>query len=339
MMQTPGKTPVVEAIGLKKQFFQGGSWIKRQKEGTLAVDDVSLAIYPGETVGLVGESGSGKSTFGKCLLRIFQPTEGKVIFNGTDITHLPSSQLRPILPQMQLVFQNPYSSLNPRMRIKNIIAEPLQVQRMGSRREIEAKVKDLVTLVGLSVEHLYRLPHELSGGQRQRVAIARALAMDPKFLVLDEPTSALDVSVQAQIINLVIELQQKFGFSYLFISHNLAVIRHVCDRVFLMYRGRVVESGPKHGIFESPCHPYTKVLLSANPEFGSKKPDIDDADKEGTGIQLKSSGCSFADRCSAYLGEPCDTAKPALVEVAEGHFVACHQFTPKGLTMSELASK
>lgn len=237
MTKTPDKNPIVEAIDLKKQFYKSSGWVSRRKRGALAVDGVNLSIFPGETVGLVGESGSGKSTLGKCLLRIMEPTEGRVVFNGLDITHLSPNQLRPILPQMQLVFQNPYSSLDPRMRVKNIIAEPLNVQRMGSRGDIEIKVRELISLVGLSEDHFFRLPHELSGGQRQRVAIARALAMDPKFLVLDEPTSALDVSVQAQIINLVIDLQQKFVFSYLFISHNLAIIRHACDRVFLMYRG------------------------------------------------------------------------------------------------------
>lgn len=323
------ENPIVEAIDLKKQFFRGGSWLGRPKKGALAVDGVNLAIFPGETVGLVGESGSGKSTLGKCLLRIFQPTEGKVMFDGVDITHLPPKQMRPLLPQMQLVFQNPYSSLNPRMRIKNIIAEPMNVQQMGSQREIERRVKELISLVGLSEDHYFRLPHELSGGQRQRVAIARALAMDPKFLVLDEPTSALDVSVQAQIINLVIDLQQEFQFSYLFISHNLAVIRHACDRVFLMYRGTIVESGPTHVIFDQPSHPYTQVLLAAHPEFGVRKTDDDGIpDKEGSGLPQNSLGCCFADRCYAHLGEQCDQVKPKLIEVDAGHFVACHKVNP-----------
>ena len=322
------ENPIVDAIDLKKQFYRGGSWLGRPKEGALAVDGVNLAIFPGETVGLVGESGSGKSTLGKCLLRIFQPTEGKVMFDGVDITHLPPTQLRLLLPQMQLVFQNPYSSLNPRMRIKNIIAEPMNVQRMGSHRDIERRVKELISLVGLSEDHYFRLPHELSGGQRQRVAIARALAMDPKFLVLDEPTSALDVSVQAQIINLVIDLQQEFQFSYLFISHNLAVIRHACDRVFLMYRGRIVESGPKQVIFDQPSHPYTQVLLAAHPEFGVRKTDDGFPDKEGAGLPQNSEGCCFADRCYAHLGEQCDRVKPMLIEVDTDHFVACHKVNP-----------
>jgi oligopeptide/dipeptide ABC transporter ATP-binding protein len=329
MTNLPEKKPIVEAINLKKQFFKSGSWLGRAKKGALAVDGVNLAVYPGESVGLVGESGSGKSTLGKCLLRIFQPTEGKVIFNGMDITHLSSNQLRPILPQMQLVFQNPYSSLNPRMRVKNIIAEPLNIQHMGNRRDIEARVKELLSLVGLSEDHFFRLPHELSGGQRQRIAIARALAMDPKFLVLDEPTSALDVSVQAQIINLVIDLQQKFLFSYLFISHNLAIIRHTCDRVFLMYRGIIVESGPKHVIFNQPSHPYTQVLLAANPEFGIQKTEIVEyQDKEVLDLARNNQGCCFADRCFAYLGEQCDLVNPKLLEVEPGHFVACHKVNP-----------
>lgn len=329
MTKILGKNPIVEAIDLKKQFFKSGNWVGRQKMGALAVDGVSLEIYPGETIGLVGESGSGKSTFGKCLLRILQPTAGKVIFDGADITQMKPNQLRPILPQMQLVFQNPYSSLNPRMRIKNIIAEPLNVQRMGNRHAIEHRVKELISLVGLSEDHYYRLPHELSGGQRQRVAIARALAMDPKFLVLDEPTSALDVSVQAQIINLVTDLQQKFLFSYLFISHNLAVIRHACDRVFLMYRGVIVESGPKQVIFNRPAHPYTQLLLAAHPEFGAQKSDGEGyQDKEILGGSPSRRGCPFADRCYAHLGEPCDLVRPILLEVEANHFVACHKVNP-----------
>ena len=329
MTKTPDKNPIVEAIDLKKQFYKSSGWVSRRKRGALAVDGVNLSIFPGETVGLVGESGSGKSTLGKCLLRIMEPTEGRVVFNGLDITHLSPNQLRPILPQMQLVFQNPYSSLDPRMRVKNIIAEPLNVQRMGSRGDIEIKVRELISLVGLSEDHFFRLPHELSGGQRQRVAIARALAMDPKFLVLDEPTSALDVSVQAQIINLVIDLQQKFVFSYLFISHNLAIIRHACDRVFLMYRGIIVESGPKHVIFDQPRHPYTQVLLAAHPEFGAQKSGPKEfEDKEILSTSQNMQGCCFADRCFAHLGENCDREKPALLEVETGHFVACHMVNP-----------
>lgn len=323
-----GTSPIIQAIDLKKQFYQGGSWISRQKQGTLAVDGVNLSIFPGETIGLVGESGSGKSTLGKCLLRIFQPTEGRVIFDGQDITHLPPRELRPILPRMQLVFQNPYSSLDPRMRVKGIIAEPLRVQKMGSRVEIDRKVRELIALVGLSEDHYFRLPHELSGGQRQRVAIARALAMDPSFLVLDEPTSSLDVSVQAQIINLVIDLQQKFQFSYLFISHNLAVIRHACDRVFLMYRGVVVESGSKKVIFDQAAHPYTQVLLAAHPEFGVRKTEEQYEDKEVLASAQNKTGCPFADRCFTRLGEQCDTLKPELLEVDPGHFVACHKVNP-----------
>jgi oligopeptide/dipeptide ABC transporter ATP-binding protein len=328
MTSNPGSIPLIEAVNLEKQFFRAGSWLGGPKKGTLAVDRVNLAIHPGETVGLVGESGSGKSTLGKCLLRIMQPSGGQVIFNALNITHLTPSQLRPILPQMQMVFQNPYNSLDPRMRVKSLVAEPLNIQRMGSRRDIEVKVRELLSLVGLSDEHSYRLPHEMSGGQRQRIAIARALAMDPKFLVLDEPTSALDVSVQAQIINLVIDLQQKFHFSYLFISHNLAVIRHVCDRVYLMYRGSVVESGPKHRVFEQPGHPYTQVLLAANPEFGAQKTNQEIInDREILRFSPGGKGCPFADRCFAHLGEQCDQVKPELLEVEADHFIACHKFS------------
>lgn len=317
--------PLAEAIALKKHFPMRGGPLGRAKGSIKAVDGVSLAVRSGESLGLVGESGSGKSTFGKCLLRIVEPTGGRIMFDGEEITHLPLRLLRPMRPQMQMVFQNPYSSLDPRMRVKAIVAEPLLIHRRGRGREIDDRVGELLSLVGLQRDIAYRLPHELSGGQRQRVAIARALALNPRFLILDEPTSALDVSVQAQVLNLVIDLQESLGFCYLFISHDLAVIRHVCDRVALMYLGAVVESGSREDVFRRPLHPYTKALLSANPE-----PDPhyrgEEIVLEGdiARAAVKQGTCRFAPRCFALESGRCRGEEPILREVEKGHYVACH---------------
>lgn len=255
--------PLVETKDLKKHFSPRRSLFGPRGEPVKAVDGVSLHIWPGEAVGLVGETGSGKSTFGRCLLRIYEPTAGQIIFEGTDITHLSHKEMGPLRTQMQMVFQNPYSSLNPRMRIKSIVAEPLRLHRKEFGPATDERVKELLSLVALDWDFAYRLPNELSGGQRQRVAIARALALNPKFLVLDEPTSALDVSVQAQALNLLVELQDSLGLAYLFISHNLGVIRYICDRVAIMYRGRIVETGRTQEIFGEAHHPYTQSLLSS----------------------------------------------------------------------------
>ena len=327
MFEDTSKQSLVETIGLKKYFgLKAGLFGRQRQAQTLkAVDGVSLAIWRGESVGLVGESGSGKSTFGKCLLRILEATGGKILFDGEEITHLSTAKMRPLRPQMQMVFQNPSSSLDPRMRVKDIVAEPLLLHKKGRGRAIDERVKELLSVVGLGWDLAYRLPHEPSGGQRQRIALARALALNPKFLVLDEPTSALDVSVQAQVLNLVYELQERFGFSYLFISHDLAVIQHICDRVALMYLGAIVESGSRKDVFERPLHPYTKALLSANPE-----PDPDQAMKEIllegdiSSAAVKEGTCRFAPRCFARRSDCSVEEEPVLKEVEQGHFVACH---------------
>jgi ABC-type oligopeptide transport system ATPase subunit len=256
--------PLVEVSHLVKHFVRDGGLFK---SGTLvrAVDDVSFAIEAGETFGLVGESGSGKTTTGRCVLRLVEPTSGSVRFRGEDVLGFSRSTLREARRHMQIVFQDPYSSLNPRMRAKQIVEEPLIIHRLGDRAARDQRVRQLFDLVGLDAAHLDRFPHEFSGGQRQRIGLARALALNPSFLVLDEPVSALDVSVQAQVVNLLMDLQQQLTLTYLFIAHDLRLVQHICPRVAVMYLGRIVEMGPTSSLFASPQHPYTQALLSAIP--------------------------------------------------------------------------
>jgi ABC-type oligopeptide transport system ATPase subunit len=256
--------PLVEVSHLVKRFTRGGGFLRR---GTTvaAVDDVSFNIEEGETFGLVGESGSGKTTTGRCLLRLIEPTSGTVRFAGRDVFALSRRELRRARREMQIVFQDPYSSLNPRMRARQIVEEPLVIHRLGGRAERRDRVAQLFGLVGLDPAHLERFPHEFSGGQRQRIGLARALALNPSFLVLDEPVSALDVSVQAQVVNLLMDLQQQLKLTYLFIAHDLRLVEHICTRVAVMYLGRLVEVGPTPALFAAPQHPYTRALLSAIP--------------------------------------------------------------------------
>jgi ABC-type oligopeptide transport system ATPase subunit len=256
--------PLVEVVHLVKHFVRGGGWLRR---GTLvkAVDDVGFAIAEGETFGLVGESGSGKTTTGRCLLRLIEPTSGVVRFRGENIRSYPRERLRQARREMQIVFQDPYSSLDPRMRARQIVEEPLIIHGLGNRAARRDRVAELFTLVGLDHAHLGRYPHEFSGGQRQRIGLARALALNPSFLVLDEPVSALDVSIQAQVVNLLLDLQQRLTLTYLFIAHDLRLVEHICDRVAVMYLGRIVEMGPTASLFAAPRHPYTQALLSAMP--------------------------------------------------------------------------
>jgi ABC-type oligopeptide transport system ATPase subunit len=249
---------------LVKEFGRGGGILRR---GTVvrAVDDVSFSIDEGETFGLVGESGSGKTTTGRCILRLIEPTSGAVRFKGDDVLQFSRTRLRQARREMQIVFQDPYSSLNPRMRVGAIVEEPLIIHRIGGRAERKARVEELFQLVGLDPAQLTRYPHQFSGGQRQRIGLARALALNPSLVIADEPVSALDVSVQAQVINLLMDLQQRLKLTYLFIAHDLRLVRHICRRVAVMYRGRIVEMGPTERLFEAPAHPYTRALLSAIP--------------------------------------------------------------------------
>lgn len=310
---------------LRKYFPLRGGPLNRQVGEIKAVDDVSMSIPVGTSYGLVGESGSGKTTFGKVVLRLIEPTSGQIVFDGQDIVHLTGQELQEQRVQMQMVFQNPYSSLDSRKTVKSIVGEPLVIYKRARGKELDDRVRSLIETVGLRSEHLYRFPHEFSGGQRQRIGIARALALEPKLLILDEPTSALDVSVQSQILNLLLELQQRLGLTYLFISHDLGVIRYVCDRVGVMYLGRIVEESPTRELFEHPEHPYTQGLLSAIPD--------PDPERRFEPVEIKGelralppgyAGCRFAPRCP-FVMEKCREIDPAFKEAA-GHGIACHLF-------------
>jgi oligopeptide/dipeptide ABC transporter ATP-binding protein len=292
-----------------------------------AVDGVSLEVRAGETLGIVGESGCGKSTLGRCLTRLTDVTSGRIELAGRDITSLSRRQLRPVRRDVQMVFQDPYASLNPRRRVGEIVAEPLLVQRYGDRTVVRRRVEELFDVVGLSATHTDRFPHEFSGGQRQRVGIARALAMSPKLLVADEPVSALDVSIQAQVLNLFADLQDELGLTYVFIAHDLGVVKHVSDRIAVMYLGTLVEVCGADALYDAPAHPYTEALLSA-------APDIDDGTEAPRRERIvltgdvpnpvdKPSGCPFSTRCP-YAQDRCRTERPPLAEVAPGRVVACH---------------
>ena len=318
--------PVVRADSLRKSFRGPARGLGQGRAELRAVDGVSLEVMPGETLGLVGESGCGKSTFGRLLLRLQEPTSGRVYFDGQDITELSQTALRPIRREMQIIFQDPYSSLNPRMTVEAAIAEPLRVHRLvSSKTEEKQRVASLLDRVGLRPEHMRRYPHEFSGGQRQRIGIARALAVSPSFIVADEPVSALDVSIQAQIVNLLSDLQEELGLSYLFIAHDLQVVEYVSHRVAVMYLGRVVELATSQQIYESPRHPYTQALLSAAPE-----PDPSSRKKR---IVLEGdvpspldppTGCAFHPRCPIAQKGLCDREAPELRTLDTGHEAACH---------------
>ena len=313
---------LVEVKNLKKYFPLGGV-LGAGGDVVKAVDDVSFTIRQGETFGLVGESGCGKSTTGRCILRLIEPTAGEVRFDGQDLLALGKDELRKLRRDVQIIFQDPYSSLNPRMRVGEIIEEPLVIHKVGSRRERRDRVAELLGLVGLSAEHAKRYPHEFSGGQRQRIGIARALALNPKFIVCDEPVSALDVSVQAQVVNLLQDLQEQLGLTYLFISHGLSVVEHISTRVGIMYLGKLVEVASSEEIFHNPLHPYTRALLSAIPipDPDAKRERLPLGGDIPTAIRPPS-GCRFRTRCP--IAEPqCEEIGPELIEVSPDHFVSC----------------
>ncbi len=318
-------SPLVETVDLRTWFdVQRGMFSKRAT--VKAVDGVSISVAAGETLGLVGESGCGKSTLGRTVLRLIEPTGGDIRFEGRDITRFTPSALRPLRRRMQMIFQDPYASLDPRMRVRDIVGEALDIHGLASSpSEREAKVEALLKRVGLRPDHGPRYPHEFSGGQRQRVGIARALAVEPRFIVADEPISALDVSIQAQIVNLLKDLQEELGLAYLFVAHDLKVVEYVSRRVAVMYLGRVVETAPSGALYGDAKHPYTKALLSAAP--------VPDPEKKRTRIVLQGdvpspmnppSGCAFHPRCPIAQRGLCDAESPKLREMGPGHLVACH---------------
>ncbi|KKO54377.1 ABC transporter ATP-binding protein [Paenibacillus sp. DMB20] len=315
---------LIEVDHLKKYFPITGGIFQRTVGNVKAVDDVSFTINKGESFGLVGESGCGKSTIGRTLLRLLEKTEGKVIFNGQDIHQLPKEKMRALRPRMQIVFQDPFSSLNPRIKVGDAIGEALLDHGMISRKELKQRVIETLEICGLSGYHYDRYPHEFSGGQRQRIGIARALIMNPEFIVADEPVSALDVSIQAQIINLLSDLQKEKQLTYLFISHDLSVVEHLCDRIGVMYLGSMVEMASKEELFRNPLHPYTKALLSAIP--------VPDPTLKRERIVLKGdipspanppSGCKFHTRCP-LASDICKQQAPEYRNMGDNHFVACH---------------
>ncbi len=319
---------LLEVKGVEKHFpVMSGLFFKRQIGAVRAVDDVSFTVARGETLGIVGESGCGKSTLARCILRLLEPTAGSVVFDGQDITKLSRAELRPIRRQMMMIFQDPYASLNARMRVGSIVAEPLEVHGIGTEAEQKRRVQELLELVGLNPEHYNRFPHEFSGGQRQRIGIARALTVNPKLIVCDEPVSALDVSVQAQILNLLADLQKDLGLTYVFIAHDLNVVRHVSDRVMVMYLGKTAEVGPARDLYRSPKHPYTGALLSAvpvpNPVLGRARRQIVLEGDVPNPIDPPS-GCRFHPRCPRALEGRCDVDEPELTRMGTAQDVACH---------------
>ena len=335
---TNAKSPLLEAEHVQLYFpIKQGVLIDRTVGHVHAVDDVSLRLNEGETIGIVGESGCGKSTLARTFVRLLEPTGGAVRYRGRDITHLGRKALDPMRREVQLVFQDPVSSLNPRKRVGQIVGTPLRLHGMSDKKA-DARVRDLLDRVGLNPEHINRFPHEFSGGQRQRIGIARALAVDPKLIVLDEPVSALDVSIQAQVVNLLDDLQDDLGLSYVFIAHDLSVVRHVSDQIAVMYLGKLMEVSPARELYSKPMHPYTEALLEAipipDPEENRRR-ERNVIGGEPPNPITPPSGCRFHTRCP-HATEVCFTVEPPLAEYAGGHLTACHH--PRNVTAAEVSA-
>ena len=333
-----GKAPMLEAEHVQLYFpIKQGVLIDRTIGHVHAVDDVSLRLKHGETLGIVGESGCGKSTLARCFVRLLEPTAGAIRYRGQDITHLSRKALDPVRREMQLVFQDPVSSLNPRKRVGQIVGTPLRLHGMDGGKA-EDRVRDLLERVGLNPEHINRFPHEFSGGQRQRIGIARALAVDPQLIVLDEPVSALDVSIQAQVVNLLDDLQDEMGLSYVFIAHDLSVVRHVSDHIAVMYLGKLMEVSPARELYDKPMHPYTEALLEAipipDPEENRRRVRNVIGGEVPNPINPPS-GCRFHTRCT-YATEVCIAVEPPLAEYPGGHLTACHH--PRNVTAAEASA-
>jgi oligopeptide/dipeptide ABC transporter ATP-binding protein len=338
------QTPLLEIRHVKKYFPIRKGVLQREVARVHAVDDVTFAVREGETLGLVGESGCGKSTLGRTIVRLLEPTDGEIVFRGQPIQDLGARRLRPLRREMQMVFQDPYASLNPRKRVGTIISDPMRIHGLGSRSEQKTRVEELLETVGLSPEHYNRFPHEFSGGQRQRIGIARALALRPKLVIADEPVSALDVSIQSQMLNLLDDLQNEFRLTYIFIAHDLGVVRHVSDRIAVMYLGKLVELSPAQELYSRPIMPYTEALLSAvpipDPDLARKRERIVLEGDVPSPINPPS-GCRFHPRCR-YATEVCHEIEPPLVDYGNGHLAACHhplnvdQATLAELSASEL---
>lgn len=328
---------LLEVEGVKKWFsLEKENLFGGERQYVKAVDDISFSINRGETLGLVGESGCGKSTAGRTILRLIEATEGKVVLDGVNLYDLKAKELKKMRKDMQIVFQDPYASLNPRMKVKDILEEPIKIHTNLSKKEREAKIQQVIRDVGLNAMYLERYPHEFSGGQRQRIGIARALVVEPKLIIMDEPVSALDVSIQAQVLNLIQDLQEKYNLTYLFITHNLSVVKHISDRVAVMYLGRIVEISDKGSFFANPLHPYSKALISAIPEtsLANRRERIILKGDIPSPVNPPA-GCRFHTRCP-FAMESCMTVEPALQEVEAGHFVACHLYEAGGESVGKL---
>lgn len=326
LAQAVADNEILRVENLSKEYPVRGGVFGRVTETIKAVNHVSFHVKKGETFSIVGESGCGKSTTGMCVLRLVEPTGGKILFNQVDVLRLNKSQMSKLRRDIQIIFQDPYSSLNPKLTIKQILSEPLKINRVRPKSKIDEKIVSLLELVGLGAHHLDRYPHEFSGGQRQRIGIARALTLDPQLIICDEPVSALDVSIQSQILNLLQDLQEKLNLTYIFISHDLSVVEHISDRVAVMYLGEIVELGPKKEVFSNPKHPYTKALLSSVPRTDPNEKMIKNRiilQGDVPSPKNPPKGCAFHTRCP-YAEEICKTVPPKKVNIHEVHAVSCH---------------